>query len=281
MVTPEPAFERLLAAAGSDVPDATWQEPGDLGRMSMEAMIAAQGGDARDGASKGSLRLHGVGVLGNAIELDEAGQIATLWQRTVQAVGGAIEGSRSAMGRLPIDIVRRTQLLLDASPVPGSVVLNLTPKAAPDLETTPNGMRRLFDTPRPLADRASEQVISLLSQAADPQLDQLEAFSEELRQLGPRVATSVRALATALNRAHVDVDVVWVEPEEPTRRTSLSATNAGWLSDFVAGRQLDAEEVEIVGTVRTVSDLSKWSVESDEGIGSSPLGWCTTIVIRS
>jgi hypothetical protein len=158
----------------------------------------------------------------------------------------------------------RSRGSLNAAPAPGSIVLGVSPKADPFREVAPGGVARMIDVPRPLADRASEELIDLLGQAASVGPD-AEDLAAHISELGPRVATAVKALAEVLNQEHFDVDVAWMEPDQPTHRASLSAGTSGWLSDFVAGRALDGVEAELVGTVRTVSDIAKWSIETSEG----------------
>jgi hypothetical protein len=199
-------------------------------------------------------------VLGRAAELDDVGQVATLWQRCVTSVGAALEGATSAQGRLSIDIVQRTQLLLQASPASGSLILDLAPKSYAPVETP------LFqEDASPLADRASSALLSLLQRASTPSLTELDQLSAEFVTLGPRVASSVKQLADALAKSHFDVYAEWHEPGVPSIRASFPAASAGWVSDFVAGRDLDAEDAQLEGVVRTVSDIAKWSVEISSG----------------
>lgn len=266
MATYDSAFERLMSDARQQLPQALENpQPGDLGRLSIETLIARTG-DPRDDSSKGVVRLSGAGVLGHAADLDDVGQIATLWQRCVSAVGAALEGSRSARGRIAADVKLRTQLLLDASPAPGSVVLNVTPKESPLHEAFPDGQRSLVGAPRPLADRASEALLDLLQRASNPSPHELDDLSGRFQHFGPRVASTVRALASALSKAHIDLDAIWAEPAVATRSAKLSAGSAGWLKDFVSGRDLDAEDEVVVGTVRTVSDVEKWLIETANGM---------------
>ncbi|WP_345271741.1 hypothetical protein [Nocardioides nanhaiensis] len=192
--------------------------------------------------------------------------MATLWQRCITAVGAALEGTRSASGRIP-EIVRiRTQLSLQAGFAPGSVLLDVVPKNPPMEEVAPEGERRMFDEPRPLADRASDTLLQLLSVAAADDFQAGERLRTELAELGPRVASSLRNLADVLHKAHFDVEASWEEPGAATHRTRVTAGQSGWLTDFVRGQDLDAYETEIAGTVRTVSDMAKWAIETPEGM---------------
>lgn len=260
------AFERLMERAQRPLPEVTWTDADDLGRMSVEAMIR-QREDVRDLASRGSVRLTGAGVVGHSAPLDDVGAVATSWQRCITAVGASLEGVRTSFGQIPREVVQRTRLTLTAAPSTGSIQLDLAPEANPLRETSKDGQMVVYDTPRPIADLASETLIALLDQAArtGPDGDDL---GDVIRRLGPRVASHVRRLADVLDKAHFDLDVTWSEPNVPTRRATLSAGSAGWLREFVDGRALDGQEEELAGIVRTVSDISKWQIETPDGLRS-------------
>lgn len=260
------AFERFMQRSRGPLPAASWGDPDDLGRLSIEAMVS-QREDVRDLTSQGSVRLTGAGVVGHSAPLEDVGAVASSWQRCVTAVGASLEGVRTSFGQIPRDVVQRTRLTLTAAPAPGSIQLDLAPESNPLRETSQNGQMVAYDTPRPLADQASEALIALLDQAATtgPDADEL---GEAIRRLGPRVASHIRRLADVLEKAHFDLDVAWAEPNSPTRRAKLSAGTAGWLKDFVAGRALDGQEQEMSGTVRTVSDIAKWQIETADGLRS-------------
>lgn len=266
MAMSESAYERLLARATSPLPAPTWSEPGDLGRMSIDAMVE-QRSDARDQSSRGAVRLSGAGVVGHSAPLEEVGKVAMHWQRCVTAVGAALEGTKTSFGQIPRTVTQRTQLALQAAPGPGSIVLDLEPTADPTIEAYPGGQTQIFEAPRPLADRAAEALIELLASAASVGPDGDE-FGLEILKLGPRVASHLRRLADVLDKGHFDLDVSWAEPKHATRRAHVSAGRAGWLRDFVAGRALDGQETEMAGVVRTVSDIAKWSIETAAGLRS-------------
>jgi hypothetical protein len=280
MATPETssAYARLVHRAGGSLPPPSWSEPGDLARMSTEAMTE-QRGDVREHPSHGVVRLSGAGVSGHSAALDEVGSIALHWQRCVTAVGAALEGTKTSFGQIPRSVVQRTQLVLNAAPSPGSVVLDVSPTADPTIEAYPGGQVTFFDAPRPLADRAAETLIGLLGHAATVGPD-ADEFGLEILRLGPRVASHLKRLADVLDKAHFDLDVSWAEPSRPTRRAALSAGAAGWLRDFVQGRALDGQEAEMSGIVRTVSDIAKWSIETPEGLRSVDARALDTEVIQ-
>ena len=207
------AFERLMERAQRPLPEVTWTDADDLGRMSVEAMIR-QREDVRDLASRGSVRLTGAGVVGHSAPLDDVGAVATSWQRCITAVGASLEGVRTSFGQIPREVVQRTRLTLTAAPSTGSIQLDLAPEANPLRETSKDGQMVVYDTPRPIADLASETLIALLDQAArtGPDGDDL---GDVIRRLGPRVASHVRRLADVLDKAHFDLDVTWSEPNVP------------------------------------------------------------------
>lgn len=239
-------------------------DPGDTSRMSVEAFIASATGTARELRSRGSLRLHGTGVLGNTAALADVGLIATTWQKLISAVGGALEDIKSIRGQLPVDIITRTTLVLSASPSPGSVVLNLMPQADPFGEVAPAGEMPLLGVPRPLADRASETMIELLAETVTAGSTSLDRISVQLRDLGPRVGSSLLSFADSIAKSNVTLDAIWREPTQPTRRAEVTPSTARWLKDFVSGRDLDAETIEMTGVLRTISDADKWLIEVED-----------------
>lgn len=237
---------------------------GDWGRLSRDAFIANVNVSGRAIRSEGDLRLSGIGVEMNSADLNAVGAIATAWQKAVAATGAALEQVKTLRGSLPADVLLRTALVLNASPQPGSVVLHLEPKASPLPEVEPQGDVPMVEPARPLADRASEQLIRLLDRAGSVELADTDELSAQLRALGPRVGGALSSLAQVLDRANITLDASWVEPETPAVRASVAPGAAKWIAQFVAGRGLDAEEQQIAGILRTVSDRERWLVEVGE-----------------
>lgn len=255
---------RIPDPTGPDQPPLTAD---DWNRESAEAFIAKRTGTIRAMHSRGALRLHGGGAEGHTAELGQIGSIAAGWQKAVSATGAALENrTRALRGVLPADIVRRTTLLLNAAPSPGSIVLNVEPQSPPMDEVEPGGNISVIEPPpQPLADRASRTLISLLANFAGtgPAID--DGLIGTLRDLGPRVGSSLSSLAQAISRANITVDASWAEPGAATVRASVTPATASRLRAFVAGRGLDAEEQIITGTLSTVSDRQRWQVELPGG----------------
>lgn len=140
----------------------------------------------------------------------------TQLQSTFEAVGASIEGFRALSGSIPSKIAKRTELALVASPLPGSVVLEVAPSIPRVEDFRSEGEQALFDVEttidaKTLADCAFEEFSSLLSDLSCETPDQ-DAFVKHLAELGPRVASNVQSLCETVDRSQIDVDFEWREP---------------------------------------------------------------------
>ncbi|MFJ2755203.1 hypothetical protein ACIO3S_06385 [Nocardioides sp. NPDC087217] len=235
--------------------------PGDWGRLSLDAFVANRMPSARSSVSEGTIRMSGPEVLENAADLGAVGAIASAWQRVVSAAGAGLERIKTTRGNLPTHILQRTALALNASPQPGSVVFNIIPKTSPLPEVEPDGNTPMVNAERPLADRASEQVIRLLGLAEVEDVVFQDELSAQLQQLGPRVGGALKGLAQTLDRTNITLDATWAEPMIPSLRATVNPSTARWLAQFVDGRGLNSEAVEMTGVLRTISDRERWLVE--------------------
>lgn len=249
------------------LPEVDWETPEDLSRLSLESFVQSRGEDVRHATSRGQLRLSGAGVIGHSAPLADVAALSGAWQKAVSAVAASLEGFTSVRGKLKSEIQRRSELVLTAAPAPGSLILTIEPKASPMAEVEPNGQPAMLDRNRPLADKASERLVTLLEHLgkADPG-ESVEQVAAEMRELGPRVASAVRGLAKAVETANVKLETAWVEPERATVRSAWTASEAKWVHDFVDGRDLDAEEVEVEGLVVTVSAAQRWCIEGNDEV---------------
>lgn len=263
---PDEEMDRLRSlVADVSVPERV--EAGDVSRMSMQTFIAqATRAPIRSARSSGALRFSGPGVQHNRAELDDIGRLSSAWQRAISATGAALTGARGSKGRLPRDVLLRTQLLLTASPAAGSIVFHLEPKQSPLDEVQPTkGQEALTEdlTARPLADRAAEALVNLLA-TGEESPEGAETMSEILRELGPRVGSAVTYLAHAIDAANVTVDAAWQEPDHGTRRAKVTPSVAKYIAQVIEGRGLDAEPVRLVGRLRTISDSQRWVLDLGE-----------------
>jgi len=253
----------FLRSLKASEPARTWAQPGDLGRMSIQSFVSRQTvGIPR---STGALRLFGQGVAGSSVRLDLVGIICQEFQRLVVSVGASLEGVKTARGRISEAIARRARLNLSASPMPGSLILDLTPELDPESERVRPGQPALLvDDPEPLADRSVKSILEVLRKASRPDPDASE-LGELLNELGPRVASSVSLLAKVFAEDEMDVELAWAQANQATDVAALSAGAARWLRGFVTARHLDESPVTFTGVLRTVSDRRPLELETDEG----------------
>ena len=243
-----------------------WENTADLARMSMEAMNQQAG--APRGRSLGSLRLHGAGVEGNSGAFDAVGQAMSNWQRLVTSVAGAQAGHRGGRGRLPASIVSATQLNLVANPLPGSLILQFESHADPTEELGTDDVLEVFDKPETQqVDAAIEATFSLINEAAahEELTEHDPVWISHLRDLGPRTASALSEWAKMTSAADFDVDLSWEQPNRPTRRASLTASDARAISESIRREEMDSETETIRGFIMTISDVSNIQVLSPNG----------------
>ena len=256
----------LVAAAGY-TSEVDWTKGiSDAGRISIERMISDEE-LGRSQISHGLIRLSGDGVVGHSAAATEVATVISSFQRLVIAVGASLaKGNTSLRGQIAAGLVRRTRLRLVASPAPGSLVLSLSPEAPPSEETMPGGVASMFEENEPLADQAVAQIVSMMSDASqlgpDPEHSPL---LERIEALGPRTAAAIRAFALALSTGDFDTDIGWQVPTRPSLRATVDHNHAAAIVRLVEARNLDAERVQLTGELRTVSDLSAWVLDDDDG----------------
>ncbi len=239
-----------------------WETASDLSRASVEAMTRIQAGTARVIKSAGSLRIHGNGVHEHSADLDAVGNVMSLFQSLVTAIGAVIEGHGASRGRVPQAVIHDTQLSLDAQPAPGSIVLSITPKADEMAIAYPQG-ESLFGYEYPkivLADESMDQLIELLSTIS---MVDIEPFIDMVKAAGPRQAATLKALLKRLADSDFDVDVTWEEPEKPTRRVTLTSEAASYAYHSIESRNIDSYEEDITGVIQTISVTKRLEILPD------------------
>ncbi|MCT7361646.1 hypothetical protein A7G45_02405 [Mycolicibacterium llatzerense] len=258
----------LLAAVDDPEFAATlpqWTTAEDLSRIGIESM-RDRDPIGRTLGSEGSIRISGDGVTGSAARVTEVARVMTGLQRLATAVGAAQTGDK-ALGRKPnADIKRRTELLLTTAPAPGSIILSFMPAVAPADEAGPAGMLDQFETDDQMLDAAVGAAIDVFTAGNDigPEPEQ-SAFVHRLGDMGPRTASAVRDLAKTLDRADFDVDIDWKQPSRATRRVSVTARAARHMAYVVEHANLDEQPVIITGEYLTVSAVSSWVIQQDDG----------------
>ena len=248
--------------------EADWQDADDLARMSIETLRAEHGLLRRD-ASSGSMRLTGPGITIHSGAIDGIADALRNFQRLVLATGLSVKGHTSLRGQPPADVVAKTRLNLNGSPLPGSLVLQIVPVTSPADEISPDGQVGLFgdDNAEPqLIDSAMKRALSLLDEGRrlGPDADTSE-FLARIREYGPRVATTLRDFSTGLVKSGFEPDLTWSQPRQPRVRTRLSTADLAHIGGLIASRELELEPTTIRGILRTVSEISAWQLEVEGG----------------
>jgi len=248
--------------------EAEWQDADDLARMSIETLRAEHGLLRRD-ASSGSLRLTGPGITIHSGAIDGIADTLRNFQRLVLATGLAVKGHKSLRGQPPADVVSKTRLNLNGSPLPGSLILQIVPTTLPADEISPDGQVGLFgdDNAEPqLIDTAMKRALGLLEDGRrlGPDADTSD-FLPRIREYGPRVATTLRDFSTGLVKSGFEPDLTWSQPRQPRLRTRLSTAEVAHIGELIASRELELEPTTIRGILRTVSEISAWQLEIEDG----------------
>lgn len=248
--------------------EAEWQDADDLARMSIETLRAEHGLLRRD-ASSGSLRLTGPGITIHSGAIDGIADTLRNFQRLVLATGLAVKGHKSLRGQPPADVVSKTRLNLNGSPLPGSLILQIVPTTLPADEISPDGQVGLFgdDNAEPqLIDTAMKRALGLLEDGRrlGPDADTSD-FLPRIREYGPRVATTLRDFSTGLVKSGFGPDLTWSQPRQARLRTRLSTAELAHIGELIASRELELEPTTIRGIVRTVSEISAWQLEIEDG----------------
>ncbi|OBJ81424.1 hypothetical protein A9W97_02430 [Mycobacterium gordonae] len=262
-------MEAAVLAAMTDDDTPAWSTPDDLSRISVEALIADDT-LGRTLPSRGNIRISGDGVTGASARVSEVARVMAGFQRLATAVGAAQQGDK-ALGRQPnAEVRRRTDLLLRASPGPGSIILTVTPATSPITETGHAGGRvgmfAELETDDQLLDTAIGAAIDVFSAGNDIGPSPAQSrFVQQLAEMGPRTASALRDLSKTLDRAGFDVEIDWQQPSRATRRVAVSATAAAYIAATVENANLDEQPVHIVGEYLTVSSVSSWLIQEDDG----------------
>lgn len=248
--------------------EAEWQDADDLARMSIESLRAEHGVLRRD-ASSGALRLTGPGIAIHSGAIDGIADTLRSFQRLVLATGLAAKGHKSLRGQPPSDVVAKTRLNLNGSPLPGSLILQIVPATSPTDEISSDGQVGLFgdDNAEPqLVDTAMKRALGLLEDGRrlGPDAD-TSAFLARIREYGPRVATTLRDFSTGLVKSGFEPDLTWSQPRQARLRTRLSTSELAHIGELIASRELELEPTTIRGILRTVSEISAWQLEIEEG----------------
>lgn len=216
------------------------------------------------------IHVTGPAVNGHSAPLRSIGDFLSHLQSTFESVGASIEGFKASGGAIPARIASRTELSLVASPLPGSIVLEVAP-SMPRLEDfRPNDEPALFDIEKeidakPLADCAFQELSNLLShlECENPNQDK---FIERLADLGPRVASNVQALCETVDKNQIDVDFQWKEPSSEQKIIKVTHAFAKYAASVIQDAKINVKQVHIEGALVTITTSEKDHLRIRENI---------------
>lgn len=213
----------------------------DLTQISLESLI-----ESREDPlfSSGHLRFLGTGIVSNSIDLKSIGGFMAGFQTLV---------TRLVAKKLGIDPKTKvaesaSKMSLQASPLPGSVVLKVTPTQA----VVGAAQQQGIDGFESDLDAAFFQVMELFDTATNVGPD-MAPLLELLMSLGTESCSTIRRLTKILKTEQIDVEVVWRMPHSASKRKRLLVKDSILIHDLVKRRNLDQEILELSGIVSTAS----------------------------
>lgn len=284
----ETNLDDYLSSLGFD-PDGTYEvpdNPADAALASVSAFISNRSACEKQ-SSTGVLHIAGPSVLGHAAPVKSVGNLLTTFQSTVDSIGASLMGIRSVGGAIRSSIARRTEMSLIASPMPGSVVLQVAPSLPRIADLYPEGPA-LFDLEnevdaKPLADQAFIEFSALIGELNDDDPDDV-VFIDHLTDLGPRVAAAMKGFCETVNKGVLDLEFEWTEPGQKTEKAVLSHSYAERAAKVIERANIETEEVTIEGTLLTVTQSSKDKLrilQEDGGEVVVALGYVSPAATRS
>lgn len=242
-------------SATYDVP----QNPSDASLASVNAFIREHTKDAKP-ASLGVIHITGPSIVENSAPVKSVGGLLTSIQGAIDAIGASLRGIRSSHGAVPAIVSGRTQMSLIASPMPGSVVIQVAPTLDKMADLYPDGPG-LFDVEeeigaRPLADLAFSEFSALIRELEQTTPDDA-IFIDRLSDLGPRVASTMREFCESVDKGALDVEFEWREPGRNSETSSISHTQAKRAAKVIDDANIENEEVIIEGILLTVTTSNK------------------------
>lgn len=211
-------------------------------------------------SSIGVIHITGPSIINNSAPVKAVGNLLTSIQNAIDAIGASLTGNRSAGGLIPADITGRTEMSLIASPMPGSVVIQVAPSLARVDDLYPEGPG-LFDVEaevdaRPLADQAFTEFSTLIGELREDDPDESQ-FVDHLTDLGPRVATAMKSFYESVDKGALDLEFEWTEPNRQAETANVSYSRAERAAKVIASANIENEEITIEGVLLTVTQSSK------------------------
>lgn len=220
--------------------------------------------------SMGTLHFTGPAIKGHSVPIEVIGNTLSNIQNVINAIGASIQGFSSAGGQIPFGIKDRTELMMVASPFPGSVVIHIRPKMNRLDDLHPSGTQALdlgeeFEE-RPLADECFETFIDIMSSTSDESPEHGRLI-ELLTDLGPRASSSVKTFCETLGKDGLNLDVKWQEPARKPLKSEINNERAKVMGEFIRNADIESNDVDIYGTLitSTLTQKDKLRILQDDG----------------
>lgn len=265
-------MNNYLQELGFD-PNKKYDTPSSLEEASIRSIESFIGSALPDKPkqSGGMFHITGPSVIGNTAPVRSVGAFLTSFQSAIDSIGASLKGNKTASGQLSAEITGRTEMSMVASPLPGSVIIQIEPTMSPTDDLYPNG-ETLFDLEeeigaRPLANLAIDEFMSLIEDMNQDDPDNSK-FVDHLTDLGPRVASSVKAFYESVDKGSIDVEIKWRDlKKQESIATNVSHIFARHAVTVINNANIENNIIRIQGILKTVtySPKDKLRVETEEG----------------
>ena len=272
----------MLKGLGFDA-GVSYDLPEDLSELSASSLrgFISQTYLQHSSESTALIYVTGPAVSGHSAPLRSIGDFMIRLQGTFDSIGASIEEFKLLGGAIPSTFAQRTELSLVASPLPGSVILEVAP-TKPRLEDLYPRGEALFDIEeevgaRPLADQAFGEFSNLMSDLAidEPNHDK---FVDHLAELGPRVASNVQTLCETVDKGAIDIDFKWKEPSGDKKKVCVNHAFARFASTVIKNAEIDVESVRVEGALVTVTTSDKDHLRIREGLDDERIKETTLLI---
>ncbi|WP_413462108.1 hypothetical protein [Corynebacterium kefirresidentii] len=262
-------LNEFLATQGLENEPSTFSDALDVAQSNIASHFRQISSDFVE-SSSGALRLTGDGVVGNSVSLMAAGNILQNFQAVITSLGASLEGKKSARGKLPKFVVEETQMLLDAAPAPGSVVLNFSPKSNSEtLSVAEESQTSLeieeddaaADESTPLAERAIGEFINLLKLEDSEDSEWSDLVVSRIDELGPRVANAMSMFSAELGANSIDLDFKWRVPGVSATRLQFDSQRSIQIRQMLESIRVTNHVAVVEGTIQKISSVTPEQIE--------------------
>jgi hypothetical protein len=229
----------------------------DVERMSTTAMIRDSGAAVLPESPTLAVRLHGAGIQGSEVGLEEAFDILNPLQHAFSAMGQSVAQIATAAGKIPGVIKKATKLRFSPAIGVGSVVFNLLGPAEP---TTGDEIPALVGT-ETLADVTMGHLMQVIKLADET--DNTSQVADRLRRFGPRSAKHLNDLAGAVISHDIDVSLNW-RTDHSSRAALLNRRGALGLQGAISHNRTQTNTITLPGILVTASMVEPVTIKLDD-----------------